>query len=145
MLTESTISGLRALIHLVKLASPDPVSPRQIADLLGLSPTYLAKVTRQLVRANILRAFRGAKGGVKLGRAPEEVTLLQIVEACQGRILHDYCEQTSRLRQTCAFHQAMVEVHISLLETLSRWTLAQLAAKAGPSPSLRKRLTCRMG
>jgi len=145
MLTESTISGLRALIHLVGLASAEPIPPKRIAEELGLSPTYLAKVTRQLVRADVLRAFRGAKGGVKLSRAPEEITLLEIVEACQGRILGDYCEETSRLRLTCAFHQAMAQVHLSLLQTLSRWTLAELAAKPCPSPSLAKLITCRIG
>ncbi|MHC4224540.1 MAG: RrF2 family transcriptional regulator [Planctomycetota bacterium] len=144
MLTETSIAGVRTLVHLVLDDPAKPIPPRQIAEDLGLSPSYLAKTANQLVKAGILRSQRGAHGGVTLSRAPEDITLLEIVEACQGKILGSFCEPTGQLSRVCAFHKAMVEAHDCLLGTLSRWSLADLAEEPGPAPSLAKAVKCRM-
>jgi Rrf2 family protein len=147
MLTKTTESAIQTLIYLVLQHSEDPIAPRHIADELGLSPTYLAKVTNLLVRSGILRAHRGTLGGVTLGRAPREITLLQIVEACQGQVIGDYCQATDSLDGICAFHRAMLEMHQATLEILSRWTLADLAAQPGPGANSGQTWasSCRMG
>ena len=143
MLNETSIAGIRTLIYLALRASDEPVSPRRIAAELELSPTYLAKVAGSLVKADILRSRRGSKGGVNLRRAPADITLLQIVEAFQGKLLANYCEETGMMRRVCAFHRAMSELHGAIGGILSSWTLADLAAKAEPSPSLAKTVDCR--
>jgi DNA-binding IscR family transcriptional regulator len=55
MLSGTSLSALRALIYLGQRA-PAVLSPRHIAAELGESPTYLSKVTTQLVKAGVLRA-----------------------------------------------------------------------------------------
>ena len=126
MLTKTSISAIRALTYLGRSGSDGPVSPRHVAEKLGESPTYRAKVVRHLVKSSILRAHRGMAGGVTFGRAPEETTLLSIVEACQGAILADFCEEAEDLAKTCALHQAGAELHRAVVGVLSRWNLAQL-------------------
>ena len=113
-----------------------------MAEQLGESPTYLAKVLRQLVKVGILRAHRGVAGGVTLNRPPEDVTLLAIMEACQGAFLTDFCQDASELTKTCAFHQAAAELHATIVSVLSRWTLAHLLARPGPDASLGKQIQC---
>lgn len=143
MLTKTTISAIRTLTYLgLQSGEKVPLSPRYLAEELGESPTYLAKVVRHLVKVGILRASRGAAGGVVLGKAPEQVTLLAIVEACQGAVLANFCEEASRLSQTCAFHRAAAELHASIMDVLSRWTLADLVRKPAPSKSLEKHVLC---
>ncbi len=105
------------------------LSPRRIAEELGESPTYLAKVTRALVKAGILRAEKGVKGGVWLGRAPRQITLLAVVEACQGTILGNYCQEGCSPKLTCAYHQAAEELRDAIVGTLGHWTLDQLQQK----------------
>ncbi len=102
-------------------------SPRRIAAVLGESPAYMAKVLRLLVKAGILHAERGVKGGVFLTRRPHEVTLLNVVEACQGRIVGSYCHVDADRRLTCAFHRAAVELQAAIVRALSHWTLEDLA------------------
>ncbi len=135
MLTKTTISALRTLIHLEQRASAAPAAPRSIAEHLGESPTYLAKVTQLLARAGILRAQRGMSGGVILNRQPENVTLRAIVEACQGAILGDFCGDADGddLENACALHHAAVELHESIVGVLERWTLADLLKKPCPT------------
>lgn len=144
MLNQTTEIAIKALIYLTLKASPDPVPPRELADALRESGTYMSKVTALLIRAGILRAQRGAAGGVMLLRNPAEVTLLEIVEACQGKILADYCRDVDDTVRVCAFHKAMLEVHESVTSILARWTLSDLAG----DPSLLEEggaaVTCKM-
>lgn len=120
------------------------MSPRKVAAYLDESPAYLAKVLRLLVRSGILRAERGVAGGVFLSRASQEITLLQIVEACQGIIHGDYCQQLDDSAGVCAFHEASVELERVVVAVLSRWTLADLEKRPSPSCPLPPLVRCRM-
>jgi len=105
----------------------------------------MAKICGLLVRAGILRSRRGATGGVTLNRSPSDVTLLDIVEACQGRVLENYCHGAADPEAVCAFHEAMLELHDCIVGNLSRCTLADLAARPGPSREIRQKVECRIG
>lgn len=142
MLTKTSRSAIRLLTFLGQLGSSEPISPRALAEQLGESPTYLAKVAGHLVRAGILQSQRGVAGGMVLQRNPETISLLAIVEACQGTILADFCDEAPDLAKTCAFHQACAELHASIVGVLSRWTLAQFMRKPRPTGMLDKRIPC---
>ena len=144
MLTETTIAAFRTLIHLVLMKSEEPVPPKRLASQLGLSPSYLAKMANSLVKANIVRSTRGAKGGITVDREPQSISMLEIVEACQGKILAPFCEQASDLRRVCGFHRAMVELHDCTVGTLSRWSLADLVERPWPSAEMEKTVDCRV-
>ncbi|MCU0874848.1 MAG: Rrf2 family transcriptional regulator [Pirellulaceae bacterium] len=142
MLTKTSRSAIRLLTYLGQLGSSEPLSPRTLAERLGESPTYLAKVAGHLVRAGILQSQRGVAGGMILSRSPDTITLLAIVEACQGAILADFCDETPDLAKTCALHQACAELHDSIVGVLSRWTLAQFIQKPRPTGMVDKRIPC---
>lgn len=134
MLTKTTRTGIQTLLYLALDKEGEPVSPRTIATALGCSPTYLAKVTAQLARAGILTTHRGVKGGVTLRRDPNEIRLLEIVEALQGPVLEDYCGAKLAKPLLCQFHHAMLFLHEAILDALTRWSLADIAkppAKGG--------------
>ncbi|MFH1746820.1 MAG: Rrf2 family transcriptional regulator [Planctomycetota bacterium] len=62
------------------------VQASEIAGYLGLPGAYAAKVLTQLARANILRSDRGPRGGFRMAKPVEEIDLLQVIEAVDGRI-----------------------------------------------------------
>ncbi|MFN7926065.1 MAG: Rrf2 family transcriptional regulator [Bryobacteraceae bacterium] len=126
MISKTTILAVRTLMHIGKHKGNAVHSPRQVAEVLKESPTYLAKVTRQLVKSGILRAEKGAHGGVYLGRAAGDITLLEIVEACQGAIVGDYCRPECDKRLTCSYHVAAQELRDAIVSVLSQWTLERL-------------------
>ncbi len=128
MISGTSLSALRTLVYLGQ-QSPAMVTPRRIAEELGESPTYLYKVTTHLVKAGILRAERGAKGGVQLAKPAADISMLGVVEACQGTIVGAYCQSVCRPSEICAFHQAAKQLETAIRETLSRWTLDQLMRK----------------
>lgn len=144
MLTRTSETALQALLYLIKRGADAPVPPAEIARELGASPSYMSKIATLLVKADVLRAHRGVHGGVTLARQRSEIALLEVVEACQGRILGDYCQEFDRPELVCAFHRAMLELHTAIVEILRRWTLEDLAAKPGPSRELEGMVNCRM-
>lgn len=126
MIGRTTLSALRALLLLARQESNVCWSPRRLAEPLGESPTYLAKVARHLVKRGILEAEKGAKGGVRLSRSPDAITLLDIVEACQGTLGGEYCRSPRPEASFCNFHRAAKELHITITGVLERWTLKDL-------------------
>lgn len=144
MLTQTSESAIRGLVYLAQHGGAGPVSPRHIAIRLGLSPSYTAKVVRLLVRANILRAHKGSLGGVNLNRPPSAITMLSVVEACQGRVVGDYCRGDCDPRLTCAYHRFAADLHETVVGVLSRWTLVDILAKPEPAAKLRGRTDCKM-
>jgi DNA-binding IscR family transcriptional regulator len=104
----------------------------------------MAKVLRSLVKAGILRAEHGSKGGVFLNRRPAEITLLAVVEACQGAIVGSYCQDIDDIRATCAFHRAAVELRKAITDVLSHWNLEHLVRAPGPAKRLPGGKQCMM-
>jgi Rrf2 family protein len=134
MITKTSLLATRALLCLAKDQQATATPPRSIALRLGESPAYMAKVLRSLVKAGILRAEHGSKGGVLLNRRPDEITLLAVVEACQGAIVGSYC----------AFHRAAVELREAITDVLSHWNLEHLVNAPGPSNRLPGGKQCMM-
>ena len=127
MLTQTSELAIRTLVFLTLEGERNPQSPRQIADRIDCSVSYLAKILRTLVGVGILYSVRGARGGVLLSREPAEISLLSIVEACQGMLVGDYCQaQDLYKNMTCSYHHAMNELHQVTVQTLSKWTIADL-------------------
>jgi Rrf2 family protein len=145
MLTKTAETGIQMLIYMALSPERDqPVPPKVLAGELGHSPSYLAKIAHELARAGLLRAHRGTKGGVILSRPPEQVRLLDIVQSLQGVLNGDYCRTTGSGLRTCGFHRAMLEVHQSVVEALSRWTLADLAKSPNGTIDQSPSSLCRM-
>lgn len=145
MLTKTSETAIQILLYLERQGTADPVPPILMAERLGASPSYAAKVCTTLAKAGLLRTHHGTRGGVTLARPPREITLLAVVEACQGKVLGDYCQEYDRTEWVCAFHAAMQDLHNAVVGTLQRWTLADLAAKPGPSPEIADKVQCRLG
>lgn len=99
-----------ATTHLAEHANGRPIQGRDIADSCGVPAGHLLKILQQLVRAQVLSSERGPAGGFVLRKSPEEISLLEIVEAIEGPISGDLTLRSSangnervrvRLEDTC--------------------------------------------
>ncbi|MDO5090726.1 MAG: SUF system Fe-S cluster assembly regulator [Cardiobacteriaceae bacterium] len=61
-----------------------PKSASKLAEQTGIAAPMTGKVLKRLVKYDILASTRGAYGGYTLTRAPEEVSVLEVVEAMEG-------------------------------------------------------------
>src|SRR5512145_199516 len=125
MINGTTELALRALLVVYLEEGDAPRTPRQLADRLGCSITYLQKTLNLLVKAGILRSVRGARGGILPVWGPADVNLREVIEACQGMLVGDHCDLPAG-PDACSFHRAALEIHEALAGVLERWTLARL-------------------
>ncbi len=73
--------GLQATLYLAEANSRDPIPCNRIAARGRIPERFLLQVLRSLVNAGILRSTRGIGGGYALDRDPEDISLLDIIEA----------------------------------------------------------------
>ncbi|MCZ7374301.1 Rrf2 family transcriptional regulator [Micromonospora taraxaci] len=78
--------GVEWALHccVVLTASNTPVPAAKLAELHDVSSSYLAKQLQSLARAGLIHSVQGKSGGYVLTRAPESVTLLDVVRAVDG-------------------------------------------------------------
>ena len=145
MLTKTSLNAIRSLLYIARADASDPIRIADIATQLDTSSSYLSKIHTLLVKARLLEAHRGVKGGVSLARPAASITLLDIVEACQGKVLGDYCTPHEQLEQVCAFHEAMHQLQEAIIGALTAWTLQDLVDRPLPIEALRDQVACRMG
>lgn len=78
----------RAVIELARhYHSEQPQTATSIAERQKIPEKYLVHILLQLKRAGLVRSVRGAQGGYLLDRAPDSLTLLDVVTAVDGPVL----------------------------------------------------------
>jgi len=80
MLSQTTEYALRIVVQLASQGA-EPVTIPELARTTRIPSGYLAKVLRQLARAGLVHSQRGPNGGSVLLRPPEELTVLDVVQA----------------------------------------------------------------
>jgi Rrf2 family protein len=114
---------------------PDTVAlVGDIASAEDLPSSYLAKIFQSLVKKGILRSHRGAKGGFSLERPPEDITLLEVIEAVDGPIELSPClvpSQGCEKMDTCSLYPVLAEMQGQMCQILESKTFDYLAARDG--------------
>ena len=90
-ITRQADYAVRAVLYLSRLGRGNRAATSQIAQEKHIPPSFLAKIISQLSIAGLLNTSRGARGGVTLAREPEDITLLEVVEAIDGPIRLNEC------------------------------------------------------
>jgi Rrf2 family transcriptional regulator, cysteine metabolism repressor len=89
--------GVRVMVALAQRAAQgadgeEPVVPlAEIAERDGLPLAYLEHLVARLRKAELIDSRRGSRGGYMLARAPEKITMAEVVEALEGSIAPIEC------------------------------------------------------
>lgn len=100
-----------------------------IASTFGLPAAYAAKILTQLARAGLLESARGPQGGYCLARAPDAITLLELVEAV-GAVHPIEVAETAPDRLRELIREALGRARDEARERLRTVTLSDLLAGA---------------
>lgn len=126
-LTRQADYAMRAILYLA--ASPH-VRIREIAAAQYIPREYLAKIIQKLAQAGIVTTHRGVGGGITLARAPEEITLLDVIEAIEGPVALNSCfirPGECPRESYCAVHEELEHIGKSLASMFAEVNFAQLA------------------
>lgn len=142
-LTVSVEYGIHSLLWLT-YSEGKALSSRDLADLQGLSHSFLAKIFPKLEKAGIVRASEGVRGGYVLARAPEDISVLQIVDAIEGRkplfdcqeirgrcAIFDGAPPTWATKGVCAVHAVMLRAEKAMRDALAVQSLADIGHVLG--------------
>jgi Rrf2 family transcriptional regulator, cysteine metabolism repressor len=86
VITTKSPYAVRALAELARRGSATPVPIGEIARARDIPVQFLEGLFATLRRAGILQSQRGVKGGYLFGRAPSDVTVLEVVELLEGEL-----------------------------------------------------------
>jgi Rrf2 family iron-sulfur cluster assembly transcriptional regulator len=91
-----TRAGEYGVLGLMNLARRSPGQMAMIDDVSRterIPKSFLAKIFQDLVKAGLVRSIRGAGGGFALVKDPAQVSVLEIIEAIEGKIVFQRCKQ----------------------------------------------------
>lgn len=128
-ITRQTEYAIRGLQELARRNGDAPVQLKSIARNCDVSEAFLAKIFQMLSQQHIVKSHRGVKGGFSLGRAPEEITLRDIVEVCEGGIALNHCLRESNRCENadeCNMTEAWEKAQAALVGALDQTRLADL-------------------
>ena len=129
MLTSFSDYSLRVLMF-AALHRDKPFSIQQVATQFDLSKHHLAKVVNYLVRTGHLKARRGRRGGVWLGRDPRSIRLGALVRLTENGspLVECFAPASNRCRLTpaCRLKGALAQALEAFYQSLDRQTLASL-------------------
>jgi|SRR5215831_2773037 len=128
-LTRYSDYALRTLIYL-GLHRDRVCTVREIADAYSISQSHLTKIVNQLGILGLVATARGRAGGVRLGRAPEDISVGSVIrETEQGLDLvecFDLSTNTCPIAGCCSLARLLQQALDAFFEVLDGKTLADL-------------------
>jgi Rrf2 family transcriptional regulator, cysteine metabolism repressor len=97
--------GIRLMVELGRTADSAPVSLASVADAELLPLAYLEHLVAKLREAGLVSSTRGAHGGYQLARPPEEIDMLEVVQALEGPIAPMECFHEEREGKVLCSHE----------------------------------------
>lgn len=135
-ITRQADYAVRAVLHLALLNSDQRATTKEIAKAQDIPASFLAKIVAQLSVVGILKTTRGVRGGVTLALHPEEITILDVVEAIDGPFLVNECvhEDFHCPLENCPVRDVWGQVQADLVNRLSSATFAQFLSPVLVNP-----------
>jgi Rrf2 family iron-sulfur cluster assembly transcriptional regulator len=124
--------AVRAILDVAAIDDKSVARTKQVAERQGIPRVFLPKIVQRLVQAGLLRAHKGAAGGITLARPASRINLRQIIEAIDGPIALNNClilpDECPRL-SICPVHEVWVKAQQDLLSSLEGMTLDRLVSR----------------
>lgn len=129
LIRRDTDYALRALVYLAD-RHDEVVSTAAIASAQDVPLDFLRKLFQKCAQRDLVVAHRGPKGGFSLGRAPDEITVEDVVEALQGPITISKCilgKEECAKSDVCPLRKRWLKIGNEISEFMAGITLQDLA------------------
>lgn len=126
--------GMRALVYLASLTdTASPVQIHAIAERQQIPEDYLRQLLGNLRAAGLVRSVRGPHGGYLLAKAPDQITMAEVLEVLEGppedmhcsfhcKLSNEMCSLLGGCKIRASWRQAITQMQVVLRET-TLWDL----------------------
>ncbi|TME48047.1 MAG: RrF2 family transcriptional regulator [Chloroflexi bacterium] len=132
--------GIRVMVRLGRSFGTGPVALAELAEQEGLPLSYLEQIAGQLRRAGLVTSRMGVKGGYALSRAPESVSMADIVRSLEGSLAPVSClaegggpGECNHADVPCSAHAFWEQLQGTIVSTLESVTVADLMKEGQPA------------
>lgn len=128
MFSQTVEYALRAVVYLAQHHQDGPIGNRVIADVTQVPTSYLSKILHDLAASEILSSRRGAGGGFQLAVSPDDLSVLDVVNAVDPlqRITGCPLSLASHCRQLCPMHARLDQALALVEQTLGGSTIREM-------------------
>jgi Rrf2 family protein len=122
--------AVRAAVELAAGSGEKPVKAERIATAQDIPLNFLENILGELRHAGIVRSQRGADGGFRLAKAPEQIAIADIIRAVEGPLASvrgGPPEEISYPGSSAALPRVWIAVRASLRSVVEHVTLADVA------------------
>lgn len=122
--------GIRSVLYLSRQPFKKISFVNEISEEYRIPRSFLAKILQKLVKAKLVRSYRGVKGGFSLAKQAREITILDVIEAIEGKIHLNICLQDKKkcsFSRHCPVHPVWSTVQIRFTEILKKINFEDLA------------------
>ena len=124
LITQTAEYALRAIVYLAD--QTEPKTNTLIAEATLVPVGYLAKVMQSLSKSGLVSAQRGLHGGFSLTVAPNELTVLQVVNAVEPIRRFKECPLGLHGIHLCPLHRKLDDAAKAIEETFGDSTIADM-------------------
>ena len=117
------------VMHYLAEHSAEQLSAGDIAAAVGINSPTVSKILKHLLAAELLVSQRGANGGYQLAKAPEAISLADVVAAIEGMPAMTQCCSTHNacsLESVCAIKGNWQVINQIVHNALASFSLADL-------------------
>lgn len=123
--------ALRALFTLVERFGENAVSIRELAEKNDIPKRYLEQIMLELKTKGWVKSVAGREGGYMLAKAPEQITMGQVIRHFDEVLAPIACVSASHYKQcsqelSCRFRRILLQVRNHTAQLLDRSTLASV-------------------
>ena len=137
MISQTAEYALRAVVYLA-MNSGKSFTTQQICLTTKVPAAYLSKVLQSLVRAGLVQSQRGLGGGFVLTKPPEEISILEVLNAVDPIQRIRSCPLGLKAHGTilCALHKRLDDATAIIEQTFANTTIAEILARPTASTPL---------
>ena len=125
--------GLYAMHYLARHGGEGPQSLQSIAAI-GVPKQYLEQLLGNLRRAGLVSTVRGSQGGYQIAKNPENISVLDIIDAMEGPIELSECtadENICNKACACPVRPTWQKITDSINQELSKISLQSMLDSEG--------------
>lgn len=134
-ISRQTEYGVRALLDLASFPPGSRLQTSDIAQRQAIPESYLIKIVNRLAQVELLQTYRGNEGGIALARPAEKISMLEIVQALEGKINLNICSRDPaycELSDQCLVYPMWVDLQNIFDQYLESLKLSDLLRPQSP-------------